>query len=164
MSVHYILDGYNILRQVTHLTGVKLRDDREGLLWFLLEKRPSGSPRNPVTVVFDGHGDVEKSRVREPLHVVFSNDRSADDVIVAMVGRSKTPRGIVVVSDDREVQFRVKDRGASVMSVSEFLAQAVPKEGKVAKDENDKPDPEGHSGRTITDELEKEWTDGSDGF
>jgi predicted RNA-binding protein with PIN domain len=115
-------------------------------------------------VVFDGHGDVEKSRVRKPLRVVFSNDRSADDVIVAMVGRSRSPRGIVVVSDDREVRFRVKDRGASVMSVSQFLAQAVPKKVKVEKNENDKPDPEGGAGRTITDELKKEWTDGPDGI
>jgi predicted RNA-binding protein with PIN domain len=159
MSIHYVLDGYNVLKQVTHLTGVKLRNDRMGLLWYLLERRPQGSPRNRVTVVFDGHDDPGKLTQAKPLRVVFGNTRSADDVIVSMIRRSRHPRSLIVVTDDREVRLRVKDAGASVLSVREFLAQGREEKPKKVPPGNDKPDPESHRGRTITDELERKWTD-----
>ncbi len=158
MSVHFILDGYNILKQVAHLTGVKLRNDRLGLLWFLLEKRPQGSPRNRVTVVFDGFDDPENPTRAKPLEVVFSGSRKADDIIVSMVQRSPRPRSIVVVTDDREIRLRVKDTGASVTSVKAFVSRAVAERPRTKRRPEEKPDPGSSSGRAITDELEKEWT------
>ncbi|MBU4304486.1 MAG: NYN domain-containing protein [Candidatus Omnitrophica bacterium] len=125
MSLHYIIDGYNVIKQVSFLTGRKLRAGRDGLVHFIECYRPHGSRRNEVTVVFDGKEDVanyeeKKSSVR----VLFSRNESADDKIKRMVEVSRNPKRMVVVSDDKAIMFYCRAVGARVKSVKEFLSDS----------------------------------------
>ena len=57
MSLHYLLDGYNILKQIPALNDLPLEDGRRGLLRWIETQRPQGSVNNTLTVVFDGNPD-----------------------------------------------------------------------------------------------------------
>ena len=72
MSLHYIVDGYNVIKQVTFLTGKKLRTGREGLVKFIEQYKPQGSKHNEVTIVFDGKADVTSPEMKTQFKIVFS--------------------------------------------------------------------------------------------
>ena len=129
--MHYIVDGYNVIKQVTFLTGKKLRTGREGLIKFIERYRPHGSKRNDVTLVFDGKAEISSPKVDSEVKVIFSRNESADDKIKRMVERAGNPRSIVVVSDDKQIIFYCRSLGARVLSVKEFLNNAdIPKKSQ----------------------------------
>ena len=105
MSLHYIIDGYNVIKQVRFLTGKRLRDGREGLVHFIERYRPQGSKRNEVTLVFDGKADVTSPDISKTVRVIFSRNDTADDRIKKMVEASSSPKRFVVVSDDKQIIF-----------------------------------------------------------
>lgn len=102
----------------------KLEDQRLQLLRFIELRRPQGSLRNRVTVVFDGQPDMGTNSRPGAVSVIFSDGQSADDVIKGMVARAAGAKSIVVVTDDRDIQFAVKANGAKVLGVMEFLSAA----------------------------------------
>ena len=61
MSLHYLLDGYNVIHQMPDLNRPALEDQRRALVHFLETRRPQGSSRNRVTIVFDGNANVGSS-------------------------------------------------------------------------------------------------------
>lgn len=138
MSLHYILDGYNIIKQSDFLSHKLLKDARRDLIRFITDKKPCGSVNNKVTIVFDGadcnfpfsRNDNKRVEVlfTQPLRpgAGFTHNHSADERIKKMVGDSKNPKSIVVVSDDREIQFFIKSCGARSMGVAEFLRKGMP--------------------------------------
>lgn len=122
MSLHYILDGYNIIKRTEFLSKLKLEDARGELARYIINKRPHGSQRNKVTVVFDGKaGFYMQSHESRTVEVIFATKTSADQEIKNIVGRSRTPRHLIVVTDDREVQSYVKSCRAKFMSCDEFV-------------------------------------------
>lgn len=127
MSLHFILDGYNIIKRSDFLETQVLKDARRDLVRFIGEKKPCGSSNNKVTVVFDGNNDFNPLCLDNKItEVIFTSDTNADERIKKMVKDSKNPRRIVVVSDDREIQFAVRSYGAHVTSVSEFIQKGNP--------------------------------------
>ena len=58
MSLHYLLDGYNIIKQSPRLGPKRLEDGRAGLIAFIEMRQPQGSRNNMVTVVFDGQPGI----------------------------------------------------------------------------------------------------------
>jgi len=127
MSLHYILDGYNIIRQSDFLSKAQLKDSRHALISFINERKPCGSSNNKVTVVFDGRSDVFYAQEKGTIEVLFSRNESADEHIKKMVEALVNPRQSVVVSDDRDICLYVRSLGARVMSVSEFIEKGHPK-------------------------------------
>lgn len=120
MSLHYILDGYNILKQVTHLVEKRIK---EGRLSFI--KMIETSPRfkkQRITIIFDGYEDAQGLGLRDNFQVLFSKGVSADEKIKAFVERSKQASEIVVVSDDKEIRFYVRMLGAQILGVCDFLS------------------------------------------
>ena len=78
--------------------------------------------RMSVTVVFDGQ-PPEGMSARESLGnvtVVYSGSRSADDVIVGMIPSGSAAGQWSVVTDDRGLADRVRDRGARVRRLTEW--------------------------------------------
>lgn len=74
-----------------------------------------------ATVVFDGPrpaigGAPHRPRVR----VEFSEDRSADEVILRKLEGSKTPRDFTVVTSDKSLGDRARHRGAAIERCHEF--------------------------------------------
>jgi predicted RNA-binding protein with PIN domain len=120
-SPHYIVDGYNVILG----RGFGGDDVAAARLRFLdLLERYVRDRRVRVTVVWDGGrgtpagGDRRVSKVRN----LFSGARSADEKIVRMVEGMENPRSVTVVSDDRRhIRGVVRNLGAQVMSVAEFL-------------------------------------------
>lgn len=124
MSLHYIIDGYNIINhpQFTR-THKSSQDSRTALLSFIRRKRLTGSLKNKVTVVFDGYPDSSAAPFDESgIRVIFSRRVSADEKIKMLVEETAGRKNIIVVSDDKEIKFMVKSLRARVSGVDEFFS------------------------------------------
>ncbi|MGD8367597.1 MAG: NYN domain-containing protein [Desulfobacterales bacterium] len=123
MTLHIIVDGYNMIRQSSDLRRYDrfdLASGREELLRRLAEYRKVRPHR--ITVVFDGAGvplpTEERDRVRG-IDVRFSRGgESADTVIRRMAAREK--ERALVVSSDRGVSDFAAARGAAVIDSPAF--------------------------------------------
>lgn len=146
-----------------------LEDQRRALVHYLETRRPQGSSRNRVTVVFDGSANVIGSSEAAFVEVVFSRNESADEKIQRMVESSSRKKDIVVVTNDRAIQYAVRAVGARVIGVAEFLAKSQPAgrsivEGKRSSTRKSK----GQSSKDISkviefkinDEMSKIWLEG----
>ena len=134
MSLHYILDGYNIIKRNETLSLMKLEAGRDALTVLLAGRRPQGSSNNKVTVVYDGvAGLYSDNRMSGGVKTLFSQNGSADDKIKHIVDRAGRKKDIVVVTDDRSLRYYVRALGARVLGVKAFLGQAVPAEGKAPR-------------------------------
>ncbi len=123
---HYFIDGYNVIRSTDDFSGGTLRDQRDRLIRFIEEKKPQGSDRNQVTLVFDGRVDVSAPRDVTFIQVIYSHGEEADDVIKKRVDDLSNPRDAVVVTDDKAIQRWVRGVGAKVLSCAAFLAAGNP--------------------------------------
>jgi len=125
--MEYIIDGYNVLKQMPEYTRQKLKKGRDGLIKYLGRKRPQGSPRNRTVVVFDGKGNDGEALLPKYLvakyniEIMFSSGESADDAIRKLVKSSSNPRDVYVVTNDRELRLSVKDYGARPVYVKDFI-------------------------------------------
>jgi len=152
---HFIIDGYNALFKIKPLVK-KPFQTREGFIHYLRIKKPFGSMRNKVTVVFDGSLNVsfKQKTSNAPIEVIFTRNETADDMIIRMAKNAKYPRAIIVITDDREIKEKVKLYGCATLSVLEFFKDLT-REKKPK--EKDKPEPGSKEGRDITEELKKIW-------
>lgn len=123
MTVHIIVDGYNVIRQspvMSPLDRQDLQSGREALIDKLAAyKRLKG---HKITVVFDGNETAAllENRDREKgILIRFSrHGETADAVIKRMAGREK--QKALVVSSDREVAAFSAFKGAAVIGAVEF--------------------------------------------
>lgn len=105
----------------------KLEDQRQQLIQWIESRAPQGSLRNTVTVVFDGRSDVwGGGAVPSPVQIIFSREESADEKIIRMVEEAAHKKSVVVVTDDRSLQYSVRALGAKVSGVQTFLGQGAP--------------------------------------
>lgn len=134
MSIHYLLDGYNIIhRMPSALRQKTLEEQRRTLIDFIERHRPQGSLNNQVTVVFDGNEDIFGGMDSKTVKIFFSLRESADDKIKKIVARSKNPKDIIVVTDDRDIQYAVRALRARVSSTESFLNKAKGSEQRSAE-------------------------------
>lgn len=123
MSLHFIIDGYNVIHHpLYHTKAGASTDCRQGLLEFILRHRLTGSRANQLTIVFDGYPAGPASLAEHPdnVQVIFSRQKTADERIDQLLERAQGLRSIVVVSDDRQVQWAARAAGAQTKSVEEF--------------------------------------------
>lgn len=123
MSLHIIIDGYNLIRQSPALGAAELQsleEGREALCERLVVyKRLKG---HPITVVFDGtrapNLGVERRR-RMGIDILFSRyGELADSVIKRLV--AKEGQRAVVVTSDKEVREHAARLGAATIGSEEF--------------------------------------------
>jgi len=104
--VHYLIDGYNLIRQVPELQAAEaesLEAGREALL-SRLDIFRRRHPATRITVVFDGPAGVfPPAGGPAGVRVLYSRGRKADDWIKELIDASDDPGELVVVSADREV-------------------------------------------------------------
>lgn len=158
MSLHYILDGYNVIKRSLKFSRKELQCGRAALSKFITSLRPHGSLRNQVTIVFDGKENIglDGPVQAAPLRVIFAKTRSADEEIKALVKDAKNPACVVVVTDDRELKFSVRAMGCRVMAVEEFLSK--PKAERVAGQEKEAEKDISYTAAChINEELSKLW-------
>ncbi len=161
MALHFILDGYNIIKAACNLPLSRgtLEEQRGRLVGLIRDNNPQGSARNRVTVVFDGKSDFPYAGLgygkehAGDIEIAFSEGGSADDVIEQIVSESPHPAEIVVVTDDRGIRRRLGGTGAGWMGVTEFSARLFSRKnarGRAASlEEND--------AAGITDEFSRKW-------
>lgn len=153
----------------------RLEEWRQELLRFIERRRPQGSLANKVTVVFDGQPEVfgwPPAGSASDVKVIFSRGQSADEEIKAVVAGSALRKNMVVVTDDRDIQYAVRALGARVCGVSEFLgkgggsrAPSAPAQGRGGGGGRQARQPEAPAdkhipttiGHQITSEMEKIW-------
>ena len=126
MSLHIIIDGYNLIRQSATLSLLDEQDillGREALVDMLVAYRRVKS--HPITVVFDGqHGPAlsPKHHRHKGISIRFSSKgTSADDVIKRMAAREREKA--LVVSSDREIVDYAASCGAATISALQFEAR-----------------------------------------
>ena len=123
MPLQYVIDAYNTINHIQFSPiRKKIKDPQRALLEFIQNRRFGRNSKSKITVVFDGYPKVSAQNLEETdIDVIFSREETADARIKIMVGASKNPKNIVVVSDDREIRFFVKSIGARSMDVEEFI-------------------------------------------
>lgn len=123
MSIHIIIDGYNLIRQSASLSRLDQQDimlGRDALVNMLAAYRKIKPHR--ITVVFDGQHSPFFSQARDQkkgIAIRFSRrGESADDLIKRMA--SKEREKALVVSSDLEVAHAVAAHGAATISAPQF--------------------------------------------
>jgi len=124
MTLHLIIDGYNLLAQISRIGGeTSLRSEmaRESFLRDLSAYRQRKS--HVITVVFDGWQQgwgTERREHRLGLEVIFSRrGEKADQVIQRLAAEFGSD--CAVVSSDREIVDFAREQGAFVMKAQEFV-------------------------------------------
>ena len=127
MSLHLVIDGYNLIRQSSWLSLLDARDLEEGreALLQALAKYRRRRPQHKITVVFDGWqgGALRESRdLCQGVNVIYSRrGERADEVIKRLLPREG--RRAVMVSSDRELQECAERAGATWVAAGEFDRQ-----------------------------------------
>jgi predicted RNA-binding protein with PIN domain len=118
-SPYYIVDGYNVIFG-GGFDGKDVRAARRMLLDHLegyVRKK-----RVRITVVWDGGRQGSPDGGSRLVRNLNAGCLSADEKIVRMVESMENPRSATVVSDDRRhIRGIVRNLGAQVLSVAEFL-------------------------------------------
>lgn len=128
----------------------KLEDQRQQLIQWIESRAPQGSARNTVTVVFDGRTDVWGPSVSSSVWVVFAQGQSADERIIQMVEEVAHKKSVVVVTDDRSLQYAVRALGAKVSGVQTFLEQG-------ASVRSDRPESSKNISKTLEHKITSEF-------
>lgn len=121
MSLHFVLDGYNLVKQDVHLAVLKLEAGRLALLKLIVTRELQGSKSNQVTVVFDGQMGETTEHYCSGIDIVYTSFETADDWIKRFVEDSAMPKNIVVVTDDKEIRCFVRPLGVVILGTREFL-------------------------------------------
>jgi predicted RNA-binding protein with PIN domain len=142
MSRQFLVDGYNVMKQIPDLSCRRLEDGRAGLIRFIRERRPHGSGRNGITVVFDGQENVggfgaTADDISADVNIIFTRGTSADDHIRESVEQSSDPGQIICVTDDRELALACRHRGARIWSVEEFVSKGYKEEAAAQRRSRD---------------------------
>lgn len=153
MGLHYVIDGYNLIKSTPALNKSNLCDSRQALLNLLDIHRPQGN--NKVSVVFDGKDGVFSSQKKSCAQVIFTKNQSADDKIKEIIQASRNPANIVVVTNDRDIRFFARQYSAGFKSVEEFLSKFNSKSPPLL-DEGKKP-LSAFIEADITEEMRRIW-------
>ncbi len=123
MSIHIIIDGYNLIRQSTTLSDLDRQDiqlGREALLNMLAAYKKI--KRHRITVVFDGTNAHFSSQCKDKIkgiEIRFSRaGESADTVIKKMAAKEKEKA--LVVSSDMGIVNAVVSHGAATINSQMF--------------------------------------------
>ncbi len=141
------------MHKIDGLADKELIDGRQGLLDII--KRHNLCGRNKVTVVFDGRSGILAPPHKSSFVVLFSEGEPADNLIIRLASKDSNPRRVVVVTDDKEIKFKVRSFCLKVMPVSEFTGKMSKR--KASANEVLKAKLEDEDEQKITDELEKKW-------
>lgn len=119
----YLIDGHNLIGQ---LPDIRLDDPDDEVRLVSRLQAYAGRKGKRVTVVFDCGlpGGRSEDLSRGGVEAVFApTGRNADRVLMERIRRSRNPRGLIVVTSDREVIAVAEERGARVVHSEAFVAE-----------------------------------------
>ena len=123
MSIHIIIDGYNLIRQSKNLSKLDLQDiqlGRDTLVDMLAAYKKVKS--HLITVVFDGTTAPMFSQQRgrhKGISIIFSHKGESADTAIKKMARKESHRALVVSSDQDIVQSAAAS-GAATVSANDF--------------------------------------------
>lgn len=158
--MRYIVDGYNVINCSDMFSASTLEGRRNKLIEFISQRRPHGSLRNSVTVVFDcnsknpyeSHG-YNRSHIGD-IEIIFSDGVvSADDIIAEIVDTARNPYEITVITNDKGIRRRTAPSGAKHESAENFISKGAKQKNIKRADESLNSDIK----EEINEEFEKLW-------
>lgn len=123
MSIHIIIDGYNLIRQSNSLSDLDRQDiqlGREALLDMLAAYQRI--KRHMITVIFDGTNAPPFSRHEnrvKGISVKFSRSGELADSVIKRMANHEREKALVVSSDMDIVNFAAA-KGTATISSSDF--------------------------------------------
>ena len=121
MSLHIVIDGYNLIRQSPALRSLEaksLEEGRDALIDRLARYKRFKS--HSITVVFDGAQasglGQDRSRVKG-INVIFSRHGELADNVIKRIVTHERERVIVVTSDKDVAHYAVRYGAATIASV-----------------------------------------------
>lgn len=145
MSVHIIIDGYNLIRQSSVLSPLDQQDlqlGRDTLIDMLAAYKKL--KRHKITVVFDGAdapGLQPRRDQAKGIAVRYSRQGESADAVIKRIAARERERALVV-SSDRDITDYASGRNAAVIASPEFeariaMAQYMAVKGEGAMSEAD---------------------------
>jgi predicted RNA-binding protein with PIN domain len=160
MSVQYLLDGYNAIHQSPQAARQPtIKEAREALVGYLERGHFCGSPKNQMTVVFDGQPGIYYPKKASAVRVVFSSEETADDLIKRIVEQEKNKKNLYVITDDRALQQSVRASGAKILRINDFFGRMSTAQNlsSAAKGSGSEKNISKITEYKINDELKKIW-------
>ena len=123
MSIHIVVDGYNLIRQsgtLSRLDNEDIQLGREALLDKLAAYKRY--KRHTITVVFDGANAPPMSQRKmqvKGIKVRFSRGGESADAVIKRIASREREKALVVSSDLALVNFSAS-KGSATISASEF--------------------------------------------
>ena len=145
MSIHIIIDGYNLIRQSRYLSNLDLQDiqfGRQALIDMLAAYKKVKAHR--ITVVFDGTRAPQFSQQRDRqkgISIIFSHSGESADAVIKKMARKEKQQALVV-SSDRDIVQSAASSGAATISAPEFESKLA----MAARMDGDVPDRDDHNG------------------
>ena len=115
-----VIDGHNLIGQMLDISLSDPHDEEELIKRLEEYHRERGTP---IIVVFDpGRAPPPAKRLRgKGIKVLFAPPGSkADTLIINLVKKSPHPKGLTIVSSDREVRRAARARRAKMMTAQRF--------------------------------------------
>ncbi len=123
MTVHIIIDGYNLIRQsrnLKHLDQMELELGRDALIRRLAAyKKIKG---HCITVVFDGRPEFShwgSERLEHGIRIKFSQYGETADSVIKQMAAKEREKALIVSSDNEIIRF-CETTGAAVIRAQEF--------------------------------------------
>jgi predicted RNA-binding protein with PIN domain len=158
MSLLYIIDAYNVINHPSFKTEKKLSSIQRSLLNFIQKHKLTGSKKNKIILVFDGYPPQEDVFFQDAqVQFIFSRLISADQKIEMLISESADRKNIVVVTDDRQVQFMARSLHAQVCPVSGFSAKSNKRVNSVFPDDSAEDKVSFVNIQKINAELKEKW-------
>ncbi len=122
-----IIDGYNVIKKSETLKRLQLRAAREKLKVLIKHKL---SPKIKITIVFDSKQDLllPYRKIQENIEEIFTQDQTADDYIKELISKSKNPKQITVITNDREILSFAKNKRTKLEKPELLLAKLAEKQ------------------------------------
>jgi len=128
MSLHIIIDGYNLIRQSSRLSRLDIQDiqlGREALVDLLAAYKKFKAHR--ITVVFDGTGPPLLSRRRDRqkgITILYSQAGESADAVIKKMARREGAKALVV-SSDQDIVHGAAAWGAATISARDFEIKLI---------------------------------------
>ena len=123
MSIHIIIDGYNLIRQSKYLSPLDLQDiqlGREALIDMLAAYKKIKAHR--ISVVFDGTRAPHLARQRDRhqgISIIFSHNGELADAVIKKMAAGQKQKALVV-SSDQDIVRSANSSGAATISAVDF--------------------------------------------
>lgn len=147
----YLIDAFNIIHKIECIRNSST--PHVDFIHYLKTLKIRKNRQNKIVIVFDGYpnaGVITECQYK----IVFSKEKTADDIIKTMIDREKKKGQVVVVSDDREILNFARISGITIKSIKEFLQPTISKDSKEPIDDKQLSE---STKEKITRELESLW-------